>query len=118
LHDDRGSLFRKHEHHPPFSRRAVGAKALAQGHQIGEPGASSIDIAVILATAPAIALVDADDVVDVIRDPAVFQRNNGRRRHACRRHAKGYTICLVKLIGEERVMLITGMHEKQAKEKA
>jgi hypothetical protein len=56
---------------------------------------------VILATAPAVALVDADDVVDVIRDPAVLQQNNGRRRHACRRHAKGYTIYLVKLIGEE-----------------
>jgi hypothetical protein len=57
--------------------RTVGAKALAHGHQIGEPGASPIDLAVILATAPAVALVDADDVVDVIRDPAVLQRDDG-----------------------------------------
>jgi hypothetical protein len=46
--------------------------AVAYGQQVGEPDTAPIDEAIVLATAPALGLVDADVVMVTIYDPAGF----------------------------------------------
>lgn len=66
--------------------RAVGAQALAEGQQVGEPPlAAPVHGAVLHAAAPALLRLQADDVVHVVVHPAVVvRRPKNSRRQACR----------------------------------
>lgn len=69
--------------HAKYSALAVGEQALADGHQVGELViAAPVHLALVLAVAAALGLVEADGVVRVVVHPAVIiaPKNN----HSCK----------------------------------